>query len=100
MYSIRYRKLAEEDLVSIFDTITKDSPTVALEYIDKLEENIDLLTSNPLLGVECKRKNINRACRVLIFEVYLIFYEVLESEIVIIRILSSRQDYSKKMIIK
>lgn len=93
MYKIVYKELAYEDLVSIFDTIAKDSPNLALEYLDKLEETIDLLSTNPLLGVECKRKNIHRECRVLIVENYLIFYQLLEQEIVILRILHSRFDY-------
>lgn len=93
MYKIVYKELAYEDLVSIFDTIAKDSSNLALEYIDKLEETIDLLSTNPLLGVECKRKNIHRECRVLIVENYLIFYQLLEQEIVILRILHSRFDY-------
>lgn len=95
MYNLEYRRLAKEDLFNIFDTITKDAPTVALEYIDKLENIIGLLVSNPMMGVECKRKNINRSCRVLIFEAYLIFYEILENRIIVIRILSSKQDYLK-----
>lgn len=93
MYKIVYKELAYEDLVSIFDTIAKDSSNLALEYLDKLEETIDLLSTNPLLGVECKRKNIHRECRVLIVENYLIFYQLVEQEIVILRILHSRFDY-------
>jgi len=93
MYKILYKELAQEDLFSIFDTIAENSPTLALEYIDKLENTINLLSTNPLLGLECKRKNIHRECRVLIFENYLIFYQVLEQEILIIRVLHSKLDY-------
>ena len=94
MYNIRYRQLAHEDLVSIFDNIYKDKPSVAFKYILKFENKIELLSDNPKLGVECKQKNIHKDCRILIFENYLIFYEITENEIIIIRILNSRVNYT------
>jgi addiction module RelE/StbE family toxin len=93
MYNIRYRKLANEDLIFIFDTIYEDKPSVAFEYISKFENQIELLRDNPKLGIECKYKNIHKDCRVLIFENYLIFYQVIQNEIIIIRILNSRVNY-------
>ena len=56
---------------------------------------IDLLLDNPRLGVECKNKNINKDCRILVFENYLIFYKIIDNEIQIARILNSRVDYTK-----
>jgi len=94
MYNIRYKKLANEDLISIFDMIYEDKPSVAFEYILKFENQIELLSNNPKLGIECKYKNINKDCRVLIFENYLIFYQVTQDEIIIIRILNSRVNYA------
>lgn len=95
MLEIRYSKLAEQDLYSIFKIISEDKPSVAVEYIDKLEETIGLLSTNPKLGIECKNKNIDKDCRILIFENYLIFYKIDDSAIHIGRILNSRVDYSK-----
>lgn len=86
---------SKPDLIDIFDLIAKDKPSVALEYIDKLETTIDLLSTNPRLGVECKNKNINKDCRILVFENYLIFYKFIDNEIQIARILNNRVDYSK-----
>lgn len=93
MYSIYFTELAKQDLFSIFELISKDKPSVAIEYIDKLESNIELLTTNPKLGIECKNRNIDKDCRILIFENYLIFYRIVANYIHIGRILNSRQDY-------
>ena len=96
MHNIKYTQLAKEDLFNLFELISKDKPTVAVEYINKLEGYIELLESNPLMGVECKKKNINQNCRILIYENYLIFYKVANNNTVhILRILNSRINYKR-----
>lgn len=98
MLNIVYTQLAEEDLFELFETISKDKPTVAVEYITKLEKHIELLQDNPELGLECKNKNINKDCRILIYEDYLIFYQLEMNSIRIIRILNSRLNYRDKVL--
>jgi addiction module RelE/StbE family toxin len=99
MHKIRYTEQAEDDLCHIFKLIASDKPTVAIEYIGKLEQTIELLETNPEIGVECRSKNVDKDCRILIFENYLIFYRI-EVEIIRIgRILSSRIDYQNKEIL-
>lgn len=93
MHNIRYTEFAQLDLFNIFEIIAKDKPSVAIEYINKLEETIELLSVNPKLGIECNNKNIDKDCRILIFENYLIFYKLIDDEIHIGRILNSNQDY-------
>ena len=97
MYNIRYTELAEADLSSLFDIIYKDKPMFAIEFIDKLDRFIALLEENPLMGIECKYKKLDKDCRVLVYENYLIFYTVKEDEVVIIRILNVHNDYSNKL---
>jgi len=98
MYDIRYTKLAENDLDEIFQLIYEDKPSMAITYIDKLYNFISLLITNPLMGIECKRKNINKNCRVLIYENYLIFYTLDEENIVILRVLNRYMDYKKEIL--
>jgi len=43
MLEIQYSELAEQDLYSIFKIISEDKPSIAVEYIDKLEATIELL---------------------------------------------------------
>jgi plasmid stabilization system protein ParE len=97
MYNIRYTELAEADLSSLFDIIYKDKPMFVIEFIDKLDRFIALLEENPFMGIECKYKKLDKDCRVLVYENYLIFYTVKEDEVVIIRILNVHNDYSNKL---
>ena len=97
MHKILYTQLAEEDLFKLFEIIAEDKPTVAVEYITKLEKHIELLENNPALGLECKNKNINKNCKILIYEDYLIFYTITSNDILIIRILNSRINYIKEL---
>ena len=98
MYDIRYTKLAKNDLDEIFQLIYEDKPSMSITYIDKLYNFISLLITNPLMGIECKRKNINKNCRVLIYENYLIFYTLDEENIVILRVLNRYMDYKKEIL--
>jgi len=95
--NIRYSKESLNDLAGVFEYIAEDSHARALGYIDKLENAITNLQENPNIGVTCKRKLIRRDCRVLIVDSYLIFYRYDEatSDILIIRVLRDKQDYSK-----
>jgi len=98
MYSISYTQLAEEDLFELFELIAEDKPTIAVKYITKLEKYIELLQTNPQLGLECKNKNINKDCRILIYDDYLIFYTINNDDnILIIRILNSKINYINKI---
>jgi len=90
-----YTCKAEDDLDSIFDYIAKDSITNALNYIDKIKSAIENLTTSPYSAVHCKAKGIDRDCRILIFEDYLIFYQFneIDNEIKILRILHGSRKY-------
>jgi plasmid stabilization system protein ParE len=95
MHKLQYSELAVQDLFNIFENIAKDKPNSAVDYISKLEEYIELLENNPNMGVDCKIKNINQNCQILIYEKYLIFYRVKESIVLIGRILHSSVNYQK-----
>lgn len=97
MLDIFYTELAHNDLFHIFELISQDKPSSAVHYITKIEKNIELLQSNPELGLECKSKNINKDCGILVFENYLIFYKIKEDQIHIIRILNAKIDYKEEL---
>ena len=97
MHNIKYTALAKEDLFNIFEIISQDKPTVAVEYINKLEVYIELLESNPKMDVECENKNIKEDCRILIYENYLIFYRIIESDIHILRLINSKMNYQDRI---
>ncbi len=90
-----YTCKAEDDLDSIFDYIAENSAENALNYINRVQSAIENLLTSPYMGVSCRSKGIDRDCRILIFENFLIFYQVNEAdnEIMILRILHGSRKY-------
>lgn len=74
-YTVRYLPIAQNDLISIFDWIARDSSERARSFIEKLDKRIELLGNHPLLGKEPDHPKLKEyGYRVLIVESYLIFY--------------------------
>ena len=90
---LEYSEQSIVDLDDIIAYIAKDSKSRALQYIDKMKSKIELLVHAPNIGVACKAKNINKYCRILIFEDYLVFYTIKENYIQIKRVLHSSVNY-------
>jgi plasmid stabilization system protein ParE len=95
MYKVRYSVQAEEDLHDAIDYIAKESVSVALNYLKGYEDNIELLQSNPLMGISCRSKCIEIDCRILIYKSHLIIYRINcdTNEILIIRVYHHTKDY-------
>ncbi|WP_066408036.1 type II toxin-antitoxin system RelE/ParE family toxin [Aliarcobacter skirrowii] len=93
MLEIKYTKTAFNDLDKIFKLIFEDKKNVAIEYINKLRKYIKLLEKNPYMGVDCKNKNknINKKCRIIIFESYNIYYSIEKDYIKILKIINAKQ---------
>ena len=60
-----------------------------------MQTAIEVLITSPRIGISCKTKGIDRTCRVLIFENYLIFYQINKNNNVIriIRVLHGSRKY-------
>ncbi|MAD40792.1 MAG: hypothetical protein CL623_00150 [Arcobacter sp.] len=99
MHNIKYSNKAYVDIVEAIDYIASTSKINALDYLVRYEEKIELLRSNPYMGIECKNKLIKRDCRIIVHESHIIIYKVLnkEKEILIIRIFHSSVDYASKV---
>lgn len=95
---IKYSEQSILDLDSIIRYISKDSVSRALAYADFLKSKIEILKSSPYIGIECKHKKVYQDCRVYIVDSHLVFYTVVESIIIIRRILNSAADYRRKNI--
>ena len=91
MLEIKYTKTAFNDLDKIFKLIFEDKKNVAIEYINKLRKYIKLLEENPYMGVDCKNININKKCRIIIFESYNIYYSIEKDYIKILKIINAKQ---------
>ncbi len=92
---LRYSEDALDDLEQILDFIAEDSSERALAFIERLKSSIELLIIFPGLGVSCQSKGIQEDCRVMIFESYLIFYAVLEENILVLSIVNAAKGYTK-----
>jgi toxin ParE1/3/4 len=76
-YILRYLPVAVDDLLSIFDWIAKDNPTIAARFIEKVDQSIGNLKTHPLMGHEPRDVNLkNSGYRVLAIEAYLVFYVI------------------------
>ena len=89
---IRYTKQALASLEDIFEEIYADKPGSAKEFMKKMRESIENLSTMPYLGKECKHKKIEGDCRVYIFKRnYLIVYQIMYDDILIRDIINTKQ---------
>ena len=78
------------NIASRFDVDT------ALEALDEIEENINLLSDNPYIGVDPRYMVLKRqGFKVLIVEKSLVFYKINEDEkfVTVYAVVDVRQDY-------
>jgi addiction module RelE/StbE family toxin len=94
-HQINITELAEQDLNEIIDYISADSITAALQIADMIEQNIAKLEDFPLIGITPKNRRLARkGYRILIIDNYLVFYVLLNDEVVEIRrIISGKRNY-------
>jgi len=98
MYNIKYTNKAQIDLDTAIAYIAKESIFSALKYLENYEKKIEILRTNPNIGVVCKNKFIKRDCRILVYGSHIIIYRVDDNinEIFIIRIYHGATDYVSK----
>ncbi len=92
---ISYR--ADEDLRAILEFIAQDDPEAALRVIDAVEDTINGLTKNPGTGFKPPylKRSQDKDVRVKIvprFRHYLVFYEMIDGQLHVLRVLHSSRD--------
>ena len=94
-YLISITEAAEQDLAEIVDYIANDNPAAALKLAEKIEQSILQLEDFPLIGAIPKNRRLTRqGYRILIVDIYLVFYVLLNNETVEIRrIIRGKRDY-------
>lgn len=99
MPKISYSKKADSDLLEMILHIEQSSPQNALKYLERYKKKILLLALNPEMGTYCSNKNIQKNCRILIFESHVIIYsfDANHNEIFIIRIFHHSVNYKGKI---
>ena len=95
LVAIRYLSTAQRDLVEIFEYIRKDRPGAPSGLLEKFDNSIAALASNPYLGTIPKHERLKRlGYRVLVVDKYLIFYVLKPKTVQIRRVIHGARRYS------
>ncbi|MFZ3130231.1 MAG: type II toxin-antitoxin system RelE/ParE family toxin [Desulfosporosinus sp.] len=93
-YKITILQIAREDIGEIFFYIAADSTKSALETTDKITDKIDMLAELPLIGkIVPDNELAKQEYRMLIINNYIVFYKVIDDEVVVYRVLHGMRDY-------
>ncbi len=93
-YQIRLLKIAEEDFTEIISFIADDNLDAAKNLADKIEKDLKLLSENPYLGRVPRDEEIkNLGYRFLIVQIYIVFYTIEDTSILVHRILHQARNY-------
>jgi len=84
------RPLAAADILDIWDYIAEDSIEQADRWVDKLDEKLELIATQPLLGRSRDELAVN--VRSFPFGRYVIFYAPIEGGIDVVRVLHGARD--------
>lgn len=90
MARVTRRPLAAADLLDIWGFIAEDSIEQADRWVDRLDETLGLLATQPLMG----RAREELAAEVRSFPIgrYVIFYQPIDDGIDVVRVLHSARD--------
>ena len=81
---------AEEDLLDIWLYIARDNPVAADRFLDTIEEKCAVLAGFPKMGKS--RPELASGGRSFPIESYVVFYQIVESGIEVVRVLSGFRD--------
>lgn len=90
MARVARRPLAAADILDIWDFIAEDSIDQADRWVDRLDEKLALLATQPLMGRA--RDELATNVRSFPFGRYVIFYAPMEHGIDVVRVLHSARD--------
>ncbi len=90
MAQVARRPLAATDILEIWDYIAEDSLDEADLWVDRLDEKLGLLATQPLMGRA--RNELAAGLRSFPFGRYVIFYVPLADGIDVVRVLHSSRD--------
>ena len=81
---------ARQDLVGIFDFISRDKPVAASNWIDLIEEKCKLIAATPTFGEQ--RFEFGAEIRSSTVGRYVIFYRIFDAGIEVVRVISGDRD--------
>lgn len=90
MPRVHYRPRAATDIAEMWDYIAEDSVARADAWVDRLDETLMLLSTQPLMGRD--RHSLAHGVRSHPFGRYIIFYTPSDDGIEVVRLLHSARD--------
>ena len=90
MPQVTRRPLAETDILEIWDYIADDSLAAADRWVDRLDEQLRVLATQPMMGRA--RDELAPGVRSFPFGRYVIFYVPLDDGIDVVRVLHGARD--------
>lgn len=97
---IKYSPAAVDDIDEIFSYISQDNLAAAELVLEKLDREIRKLESFPNMGSvlpEDEYSIIQPGYRLIVVKPYLVFYRIVNDDIIIYRILHGRRDYLREL---
>ncbi|MFB0844116.1 type II toxin-antitoxin system RelE/ParE family toxin [Paenibacillus oleatilyticus] len=97
---VRYTPAAVDDLDEIFSYITQDNWQNAEKMLERLSREIGGLADFPHMGSVLSEDDytlIQRGYRFIVVSPYLVFYRIINNEVIIHRILHGRRDYLREL---
>lgn len=97
---VKYSPAAVDDMDEIFSFISQDNVSAAENLLQKLDHHISNLADFPNMGSvlsEDEYSLIQRGCRFIAVNPYLVFYRVAEDTVIIHRILHGGRDYLREL---
>ena len=88
---IEWAEPAETDLDDIFETIARDAPVYAEQYVDRILDTVSTLHEHPKIGRTVREANLDHI-RELIYQSHRIIYAVYPDRIVILAVIHGRRD--------
>jgi toxin ParE1/3/4 len=85
---------AKFDLLRVYGYLEERSPTAAETFIQRIHNNFENLARFPFIGRE--RASLAPGLRCLIVGLHLVFYNVGEDEITVVRVIDGRMDVEEE----
>lgn len=90
MSQVTRRRLAEADILEIWDYIADDNPAAADRWVDQLDRQFRMLATQPKMGRA--RNELAPGVRSFPFGRYVVFYVLLDVGIDVVRVLHGARD--------
>lgn len=95
-YQLVFAPVAKDDLKAIYQfSVLQWGLAKAELYLEQIKYNVNLLLEHPFMGLE--RTDLLNGIRSLAVERHIIFYRIVENQIMIVRVLHSRQDPNRSI---